>query len=96
MNGKQYQKGSDVFRKQLRKVPKRLTPQQILDAFDRLFDRIEGPPEDLQGLSVLEVAQKLGDEHPICAYGYARTYMSVLAGRVSREKLRELLLTPRP
>ena len=91
LSGPGYQQGRDLFRDQLRQVPKHLTGQQIKEAFAALYARIETAGDTLNGLSLVQKAELLAKDFPICAYGYPRTYMSVLAGDVTMEKLQSLL-----
>ena len=91
ISGPGYQQGRDLFRDQLRQVPKHLTGQQIKEAFAALYARIETAGDTLDGLSLVQKAELLAKDFPICAYGYPRTYMSILAGDVTMEKLQDLL-----
>tara|TARA_B110000027_G_scaffold113502_1_gene122592 strand:- start:564 stop:848 length:285 start_codon:yes stop_codon:yes gene_type:complete len=91
LKGKQYRSGKQVFREHLNKLPRQLTHAQILEAFGRLFDRLEQSDAELGALSVIKRAETLAPDFPVCAYGYPKTYMSVLAGDISRQRLTDLL-----
>lgn len=91
LRGPGFRSGKEVFKQQLAQVPKHLTGPQIKDAFEKLFARIEAEQAALQPLSLVERAERLAPDFPICAYGYPRTFMSVLAGNVTMQRLATLL-----
>lgn len=89
--GDQYKKGSEVFKDKLKLLPNNLEPHEVFQHFEKLFRHLETSPDDLKGKSVLQAAEILAPHFPVCAYGYPKTYMMALAGKLSLNQIRTLL-----
>ena len=94
-SGKQYHKGSEVFKDKLALLPKqKLAPDAVVEQFERLLAHVAAKPAELQGKSVMQIAQTLAPRFPVCAYGYPKTYIMALAGKLTMAKIRELCNAP--
>ena len=82
--------GSEVFKNQLSLIPKRkLTTQELIDAFDPLFADIE--KMDYPKEEALQRAKELSEKHPIPAFGYPRNYIRIVAKDLTRDKFYEMV-----
>lgn len=89
-NGKEYKKGSEVFKDKLALLPKKIKPTQVADHFEKLLAHVATKPDNLKGKSVLQIAETLAPDFPVCAYGYPKTYIMALAGKLDLEQIRKL------
>lgn len=89
--GPQFKHGKDVFSKQLAQLPSHLTKEKILEQFRALHEEISQNAADYASKSVMERAELLAPKFPICAYGYPKTYILFLAGKVGLQQIEDLL-----
>ena len=62
----------------------------MVDHFEKLLAHVATRPENLKGKSILQIAETLAPDFPVCAYGYPKTYIMALAGKLSLEQIRKL------
>ena len=101
--GEQYVTGADAFEEQLARIPRgrKLSPAELRTSFASLFDALEALWEkegldtpEKRKLGSVKRAEKLSEDHPVCAFGYPMTYIRVVSGEVGRKEF-ELALNTR-
>jgi hypothetical protein len=89
---KSFKNGSEIFKTQLKDLPKEpLSNDELFNLFDPFFEQIEKNKIDDNKISLIERAKKYQHDFKTIAYGYANTYMSILAYKIDKQKFKQIL-----
>lgn len=93
--GQRYVSGSEVFKDQIKDLPKRtLQPHELREAFEPVFASLESSPLPTDPNKRLEAIDTLANTHKLAAFGYPATFMKVVLGQIDKAKLWEIIANP--
>ena len=88
--GERYVSGAEMFKEQLKEVPKKvLSAEELLGYFDPFFDHLETLEWFIHKTKPTnEDIERLANEFKVPAFGYPQTFYAIIMHEINREQFR--------